>query len=172
MRQGPDLAGRSCPRNEEEGMKKTIFLTMVLICMLQFSARGQVVMGGRNVGLGLEFGDYPGVIAKIWTADNTAFSLGLGFGAFTRVHVDYLWHDFGAFKVNEGRLPLYYGVGGIINTGVNSNANLGVRGTCGAAYIFKDNNFDVFLELSPTFRFDPYNGLYLSGSLGVRYFFL
>ncbi|OGF45311.1 MAG: hypothetical protein A2231_11320 [Candidatus Firestonebacteria bacterium RIFOXYA2_FULL_40_8] len=78
--------------------------------------------------------------------------------------------------MNEGKLPLYYGFGGIINTynslNPSSTADFGVRGTFGLSYIFKENNFDIFFEMSPTLRFSPASGLYLSGSLGVRYYFL
>ncbi|OGF47868.1 MAG: hypothetical protein A2452_12095 [Candidatus Firestonebacteria bacterium RIFOXYC2_FULL_39_67] len=153
-------------------MKKVFFLAVFFVCALQMNMFGQTQMGNRNFGLGLEFGDYPGVIAKLWLADNNALSAGIGFGSFTRVHLDYLWHDFNVFKVSEGRLPLYYGFGGIINTYQNANANFGIRGTFGLSYIFKENNFDVFFELSPILRFNPDSGLFLSGSVGVRYFFL
>jgi hypothetical protein len=150
-------------------MKKILLLAVVLVCALQMNVLGQ--MGGRNFGLGLEFGDYPGVIAKIWVTDINAFSAGVGFGPFTRMHVDYLWHDFSVIKVNEGRLPLYYGFGGILNTGTYNYQNFGVRGTFGLSYIFRENRFDIFLEVSPTFRFNPENGLFISGSVGARYYF-
>lgn len=153
-------------------MKKMILVAAVLVCALQINMFGQMNMGGRNFGLGLEFGDYPGVMGKLWLNDTNALSMGLGFGSFTRIHLDYLWHDFSAFKVSEGRLPLYYGFGGIMNTYQNASATFGFRGTFGLAYIFKENNFDVFFELSPTLRFNPDTGLFLSGAVGIRYFFL
>lgn len=153
-------------------MKKIIMLAMFLVLALQMNAFGQTNMSGRNFGLGLEFGDFPGIVGKVWVSNDNAVSLGVGFGSLTRIHFDYLWHDFSVFKVNEGRMPLYYGFGGIMNTYPSSSANFGVRGTFGVSYIFKENNFDIFFELSPTFRFDPASGLYLSGSIGARYFFL
>ena len=152
-------------------MKKVLLFAIVLVFALQMNVLGQTQMSGRNFGLGLEFGDYPGVIGKVWVTDINAFSAGVGFGSFTRVHLDYLWHDFSVFKMNEGRLPLYYGFGGIINTYKDMSASFGARGTLGICYIFKENYFDIFLELSPTIRFGTDSGLYFSGAVGVRYFF-
>ncbi|MEK6647488.1 MAG: hypothetical protein AABY84_12530 [Candidatus Firestonebacteria bacterium] len=152
-------------------MKKVLLFATVLVCVFQMNVFGQEQMGGRNFGLGLELGDYSGVTAKIWTTDINALSMGIGFGPFTRVHLDYLWHNFNVIKVDEGRLPLYYGFGGIINTANNVSTNFGIRGTIGMCYIFKNNNFDIFFELSPTLRFNPSSGLFLSGAIGGRYFF-
>ncbi len=152
-------------------MKKIFLLAIFLMLGLQMNVFGQQ-MGGRNFGLGLEFGDYPGITGKLWLSDVNALGMGVGFGPYTRMQLDYLWHDFSIFKVNEGRLPLYYGFGGILNTGTANYQDFGVRGTIGLCYIFKDNNFDIFFEMSPTFRFNPVNGMYISGSLGARYFFL
>ncbi len=98
--------------------------------------------------------------------------MGVGFGSYTRVHADYLWHNFDIFKVDSGRLPMYYGFGGIINTGVGNTATFGVRGVFGTSYIFNNNNFDLFFELCPTLRLYADSGLYLSGAVGVRFYFL
>ncbi|OGF52394.1 MAG: hypothetical protein A2044_02025 [Candidatus Firestonebacteria bacterium GWA2_43_8] len=153
-------------------MKKIILLAALLVCAFQMNASGEINMANRNFGLGVEFGDYPGIQGKLWLSDLNALSAGVGFGAFTRVHLDYLWHDFNAFKVSEGRLPLYYGLGGMMNTFQDMSASFGIRGIFGVSYIFKENNFDIFFELSPTLRFNPESGLFLSGALGVRYYFL
>jgi hypothetical protein len=153
-------------------MKKIILFAVIMVCALQMSVYGDGQAGGRNFGLGLELGDYSGLTGKLWLSNVNALSAGLGFGTFTRVYLDVLWHDFSVFKVNEGRLPLFYGFGGILNTNRVPSSNFGVRGTIGLTYIFKDNNVDIFFQLSPTYRFDPDNGIFLSGSVGVRYFFM
>ncbi|HLX11541.1 MAG TPA: hypothetical protein VKS81_01890 [Bacteroidota bacterium] len=137
----------------------------------------------RTFGLGIMVGEPSGLSAKLWTSPTTAFDFGLGWsvrndqvdngidaGDRTHFHMDYLWHSFDAFH-SEERFPLYYGVGGSINSGGGFNSALAVRGVIGVAWMPMRTPIDVFLEVVPTFQLTATSGLYVDASLGARYYF-
>jgi hypothetical protein len=85
------------------------------------------------------------------------------------VHADYLWHNFGLFKVSKGKLPLYYGLG--LSGVLASDFVLGVRGVVGLDYMFKGVPLDLFFEAAPTLNLIPGTDFDVGFGLGMRYFF-
>jgi|SRR6185369_9745290 len=140
----------------------------------------------RNFGLGIILGEPTGLSAKLWTGPTTAFDFGLGwsvggdrFGNYngyynggTRVHfhMDYLWHDFNAIRSSD-RFPLYYGIGGRINSGAGYDMSLAVRGVVGLAWMPRATPIDIFLELVPSLQLTSGTGFALDAGLGARYYF-
>ncbi len=136
----------------------------------------------RKFGLGVIIGGPTGISAKLWTSNGNAFDFGLGWslggdrfgrydgGSRVHLHMDYLWHAFGVIHSTE-RFPLYYGVGGRINTGAGYNSSLAVRGVIGIAWLPRGTPIDVFLELAPSLQLSPSSGFGSDAALGARYYF-
>ncbi len=155
-----------------------ILLIILLISVIVIEAQS------RKFGLGVIIGDPTGISAKLWTSSNNAFALGLGwsideyrfkgkdYGNSTRLHIhmDYLWHSFNAINAN-GQFPLFYGIGGRINTGPQYSGTLGVRGVVGIKWLPKDVPLDIFVEVAPTLYLISSTGVGIDAGIGARYYF-
>ena len=163
---------------------KHLCLTVIALCL--FLAVQMSVAQERNFGLGVIVGEPTGVSAKLWTSPTTAFDFGLGWsvggdrignydgfyngGSRVHFHMDYLWHSFDAISSSE-RFPLYYGIGGRINTGAGYNSSAAVRGVIGIAWMPHETPIDIFLELVPSLQLTSSTGFAIDAGLGARYFF-
>lgn len=132
--------------------------------------------GGKGpFGLGIIVGEPTGVSAKLFMSQTTAlqgavaWSVG-GEDAF-HVQVDYVMHNYGLIPVEEGRLPLYYGIGGRVRIREHHDDNVGVRIPVGLSYEFANAPFDVFGELVPLLDLTPDTDFDIEGGLGVRFYF-
>lgn len=147
-------------------------LLSVILLILALSSAGSLYAQGEGFGAGVILGEPTGISLKNWFGRKTAFDVGLAWsfqenGDF-HLHADYLWHDFGVFKVRTGRLPLYYGIGGRIK--FSDKTRMGVRGVIGLDYLFKNAPFDIFLEVAPILDIVPKTELFFNGALGFRFF--
>ncbi len=140
----------------------------------------------HGFGLGVIIGEPTGISAKLWTSHVNAFDFGLGWsiggdrigrykgyydgGSRVHFHMDYLWHSFGAIHSSE-RFPLYYGIGGRINSGAGYDASVAIRGVFGIAWLPHNTPIDVFLELVPSLQLTSSTGFSIDAGLGARYFF-
>jgi hypothetical protein len=157
---------------------------VIAICL--FFAIQKSVAQERGFGLGVIIGEPTGISAKLWTTSRNAFDFGLGWsiggdrvgnykgnyngGSRVHFHMDYLWHSFDAIHSSE-RFPLYYGLGGRINSGAGYDGSVAVRGVIGIAWVPHNTPIDVFLELVPSLQFTPTTGFGIDAGIGVRYFF-
>jgi hypothetical protein len=124
----------------------------------------------RNFGIGLMIGDPTGISAKLWKNKVNALSGGLGFGTGLNIHADYIWHDFDIIDdLEEGKLPIYYGLGIKIDSRKN-DIKIGVRGVLGLTYIFGEDPFDIFMELSPVLELNSDTRFYSTAAIGYRYY--
>lgn len=156
----------------------------IALCLI-FAAQGSIAQEPA-FGLGVIIGEPTGISAKLWTSPVNAFDVGLGWsiggdrigkykgnydgGRRVHFHMDYLWHAFEAIHSAE-RFPLYYGVGGRINSGAGYDASLAVRGVLGIAWLPRDTPIDVFLEFVPSLQLTSSTGFGLDAGIGARYFF-
>jgi hypothetical protein len=140
----------------------------------------------RSFGLGVIIGEPTGISAKLWTSPVNAFDFGLGWsvggdrigkydgdyngGSRVHFHMDYLWHSFDAIT-SEDRFPLYYGLGGRINTGAGYNSSAAVRGVFGIAWMPRETPIDIFLEVVPSLQLTSSTGFAIDAGFGVRYYF-
>jgi hypothetical protein len=140
----------------------------------------------RTFGLGLIIGEPTGISAKLWTSPVNAFDFGLGWsiggdrignykgdyngGSRVHFHMDYLWHAFNVIHSTE-RFPLYYGVGGRINTGAGYNSSVAIRGVIGIAWMPRETPIDIFVEVVPSLQLTSSAGFAIDAGLGARYFF-
>lgn len=157
---------------------------LIVACLVLTAQRS--VAQDRGFGLGVIIGEPTGISAKAWTSPVHAFDFGLGWsvggdriGTYkgrydgrSRVHfhMDYLWHAFDAIHSSE-RFPLYYGIGGRINTGAGYDASLAVRGVFGIEWMPHHTPIDVFLELVPSLQLTSSTSFGLDAGIGARYFF-
>jgi hypothetical protein len=157
---------------------------VIALCMV-LVVQGSVAQE-RSFGLGVIFGEPTGISAKLWTSSANAFDFGLGWsiggdrigkykgyydgGSRVHFHMDYLWHAFDAIHSSE-RFPLYYGIGGRINTGAGYDASVAVRGVFGIAWLPHTTPIDVFLELVPSLQLTSSTGFGFDAGIGARYFF-
>ena len=163
--------------------KANLLFGMVL-CLFMILAK-PVEAQDHGFGIGLILGEPTGISAKLWTSKENAFDFGLGFseggdrisyngtydnGSRVHFHMDYLWHSFDAINSTE-RFPLYYGIGGRINSGAGYDASFGIRGVFGISWLPRSTPIDVFCELVPVLQLTASAGFGLDAGLGIRYFF-
>lgn len=149
-------------------MKKAALMLIILGCLagLSFGRDG-------NIGLGLIFGEPTGLSAKLWTGKTTAFDAGAAWsftsGGFFQVHGDFLFHDFNLFKVDKGRMALYYGFGGRVK--MADVTIISVRVPIGISYQFEKTAIELFLEIVPMLDIVPATEVGIGGGAGFRYYF-
>lgn len=150
-------------------MKKSILIfSFICFSVALFAQKG-------NLGVGIILGQPTGISAKLWNGRTTAFDAAAAWsinpdGGAMHLHADYLIHNFELLQVEEGMLPLYFGIGGKIILG--PEVGFGVRVPLGISYIFNDDlPLDAFLEIAPTLNLVPSTGFSIDGGIGVRYYF-
>jgi hypothetical protein len=150
-------------------MKKKFSMIVFVILVVSGTASAQ----DHGFGLGVIVGEPTGLSLKGWTGSRSAldFALAWSFGrhdAF-HVHADYLFHKFGLFKVEKGDLVLYYGIGGRVKA--VEKTRVGVRIPIGISYLFERDPIEIFFELGPILDLAPSTDFYMTGGIGIRYFF-
>jgi hypothetical protein len=155
-------------KGEQRKMKKWILAAFVVMAASSY-AQAQ----DKGFGLGIILGEPTGISGKYWLSTTTALDGGaawnFGSGGFLHIHADYLFHNYDLIKVQEGRLPVYFGIGGRI--GFSSKTVVGLRGVVGVAYQFSSAPLDAFLELAPIMDLVPGTSFHMNGGIGMRFFF-
>lgn len=120
--------------------------------------------------LGIIIGDPTGFSAEY---KNFQAALGWNLDKSLHAHLDYLF-----YKNKIEIFDLYVGAGGVfVSEDTDNKADhdndhiLGVRLPLGAAYLFKEVNLNVFLEVVPTMYFIKETAFGFQWGLGVRYVF-
>lgn len=147
-------------------MKKTLFLTVILISTFTFSQSYKTAIGLK--------GGYPGfgsLNAKHYLNGSHAIEASVGGNA------NFLWLQ-GIYEVNKS-LPTdgmnwYLGIGpsiGIANTNNNTTNGLYLMGTglIGIEYTFQDLPINISLDTGPSIQIIPNIGFEWGGGLAVRY---
>jgi len=125
---------------------KKYFIAAVLTALCGMSARadessaltkstsstGSADNYAGTLGAGLIVGEPTGGSIKYWFNDTLAIDGAVGWSTHNHtdlyVHSDVLWHNFDVFPVSKGRLPLYFGVGGLLRfRDDNKDNQVGVR---------------------------------------------
>jgi hypothetical protein len=127
---------------------------------------------GGNFGLGIIVGDpNAGISMKYWNSQTTAIDGALSWSSdhWLSIHGDYLIHLPRLIQVEQGTLPLYYGLGGFVRSDHFNHA--GVRIPVGLAYLLPRLPLEFFLELSANLALVPSTDFFLGLGLGGRYYF-
>jgi hypothetical protein len=147
-------------------MRKIFMISLALVLS------GNIFAQDKGIGLGMIIGEPTGFSAKMWTGEKTALDAGIAWSftctGYLRVHSDLLWHNF-TIEVDQGKLPVYYGVGAKLL--LASNLGFGIRVPAGLAYLFDSAPVDIFAELVPGINFLPRAGFSIDAAIGARYYF-
>ncbi len=157
---------------------KKIALMAILLTVVGGMALAQGRTGG-NVGIGLIFGEPSGLSAKFWTSRTVAFDAAAAWsfvnGGSFQAHGDILFHSYDLFRVERGRMALYYGFGGRFRTArenvVDDKATLSFRVPVGISYEFENTPFELFFEVVPMLDLIPKTDAAIGGGMGFRYYF-
>jgi hypothetical protein len=149
----------------------SILLLTTVTLITSSSLKAQTNAG--DFGLGLILGEPTGLSAKYYNGGNTAFDFGLawsfGNNSHFHIHADYLVHRFNLIQVEQGRMPIYFGIGGRIRT--SKDAHVGIRFPIGVSYYFEKDPIELFFEVVPVFDLTPRSDISGNGGLGFRYYF-
>lgn len=151
-------------------MKRSISLILLMIVIISGSVSAQ----DEGFGLGVIIGEPTGINFKAWLGYKTAF-VGAAAWSFEhenswQINLDYLVHNFKLIKLEEGSLPVYYGIGFRVKTH-KKNARFGFRIPLGVVYMFEKAPLDIFAEVVPVFNISPKTEFFLNGGVGIRYYF-
>lgn len=130
----------------------------------------------HKLGAGIIIGEPTGGSVKYWLNRNMAVDGAAGWSTHDHSSLyfqgDLLWHQFGLFPINEGRLPLYIGVGGLVRfRDDHRDDQAGVRVPVGVSYMFENTPVDVFAEVAPTLDVAPEARGEITGGVGIRFWF-
>src|SRR5260221_7872283 len=159
---------RLTKHNHRKIMKKILYAA-ALAAMCGFSARAdQPATLNTNASpvnyatdsyvgkfvVGIILGEPTGASAKYWLNDTIALDGAAGGSAKDDtelyLHSDVLWHDFDLIPVSRGRLPVYFGVGGLVRFRDHHHDNeAGVRLPGGLSYKFDNAPVGIFAEIAP-----------------------
>lgn len=148
-------------------MKKTMIAAFVLaLAPVCASAAGKYE-------LGLIVGEPTGISAKtdLKGGGAVAAAVAWSFSGEDKLslHADRLWYKNDVFKVSQGRLPMYYGIGGRLKLEDKSKA--GVRFPLGLQYFFSDVRFTAFGEIVPILNVAPDTDVDVAAAVGFRVIF-
>jgi hypothetical protein len=138
-------------------------------------------VSARTWELGVILGEPTGLSAKYWTTANTALDFGaawsFGHDGNFHLHCDYLYHNFNIFEVDQGSLPLYFGIGGRVRfesddpKDDDKGTRVGLRMVLGLEYLVAAYPMSVFFEIAPIVDVAPKTEGSMNGGLGIRYVF-
>jgi hypothetical protein len=126
------------------------------------------VGSAEDLGVGIALGQPMGVTSKYWLSSTAAVDAAAGyhFNKNFDMHADYLWHSFSSFDVQNGRLPFYFGIGGRVLLG--NDSNLGMRLPIGVSYLPSNDPYEFFAEIAPVIQLLTSLGTDVDGVIGVR----
>ena len=129
-----------------------------------------------RLGAGIIVGEPTGASLKYWVNNTVAVDGAFGWSLHDDsdfyLHSDVLWHNFDLIPVSQGRLPVYFGVGGLVRfRDDNKDNQVGVRVPVGLSYMFNNAPVDVFVEVAPAIDVAPNVRGEVTGGVGIRYWF-
>ncbi len=129
-----------------------------------------------KVGVGITLGEPIGASVKYFFNDTMAIDGAAGWSAHDHsglyLHSDILWHNYDLLPVSNGRLPVYFGVGGLFRARDHGEDNqVGIRAPVGISYMFDNVPVDIFAEIGPAIDVSPSIRGEITGGIGVRFWF-
>lgn len=165
-------------------MKRLVVASILLLGSLTLLAADEENVTPNkagNLGLGAHIGGgyNNGVSAKYWIDEENAVDAVLSFASgdyeYTYFHADYLVHRFGLVNVEDGKIPLHFGLGLLTESngmyGAETVSTSGLRVPVGFSYLLKDAPLDLYMEVAPTVVSGDIDGFYIAGSFGFRFYF-
>jgi hypothetical protein len=150
-------------------MKKAAFVIILFGCLAGLSF-GE---SNHSVGLGIILGEPTGISFKMWTSQTVGIDAGAAWSfvdnSYFQIHGDLLFHNFNLFKVDTGKMALFYGFGARIKFADNTIVSL--RVPVGITYEFEKTPIELFLEVAPMLNLTPATEVDIAGGVGFRYYF-
>jgi hypothetical protein len=150
-------------------MKKAAFALVIFGCLAGLS----FAESNHNIGLGIILGEPTGISFKIWNRQTVAFDAGAAWSIVDekhfQVHGDLLFHNFDLFRVETGRMALYYGIGARV--WFASDTIISLRVPVGLSYEFEKTPVELFIEIVPMLDLIPSTEVGMGGAVGFRYYF-
>jgi hypothetical protein len=150
-------------------MKKAALILVLFGCLAGLSFADS----NHNLGVGVILGEPTGLSFKLWSKQTVAWDAGAAWsfvnGGFFQIHSDFLLHNFKLFRVETGRMSLFYGVGGRVKFAEDTTVSL--RIPVGLAYEFEKTPIEIFLEVVPMLDLIPATEVQMAGGVGFRYYF-
>ncbi len=153
-------------------MRKRIHLTIIGFFLL---LNGSLFAQTAGWGAGLSFGEPTGICVKKWLDAEHAITGSIAYSVATvnnqlSVNANYVWNELRVVGYNS-RYGEQYGVGLRICTRPNESPQFGLR--LSASFIWYPNKFpcDFFVEGAPVLYFNPYSGVGMDASAGIRFYF-
>lgn len=157
---------------------------IVIAAVLASTSVSAIAGKDGDVGVGVILAEPTGLSAKLWLDEDEAIDLAAawsisGTESF-QLHADWLIHRYDLIDTDpeQGRAPLYYGVGARFKAHEDNgrgngdeDATLGVRVPVGVAFEFAQVPFDVFGEVAPVLDVIPDTDIDLSIAIGGRFWF-
>jgi hypothetical protein len=134
----------------------------------------------HNLGLGIMLGEPTGISFKLWSKPTMAWDAGAAWsfvgGKYFQIHGDFLLHNFNIFRVETGRMALYYGAGARIKFAGQDEFGDGstvvsLRVPIGLSYEFEKTPVELFIEVVPMIDIIPATEANMAGAIGFRYYF-
>jgi len=153
-------------------MKLITLICCAFLCSITLVVPAQAITSrvgsADDLGVGFAAGQPLGVTGKYWLSSTTAIDAEAGyhFNSNFDMHADYLWHSFSSFDIQNGRLPFYFGVGGRVNLGDDSD--FGMRIPLGVSYLPSNQPFEFFAEVAPVVKVLIKLGVGVDGMVGFR----
>ena len=143
-------------------------LFLILVCSTNILAAGN-----KSSGIGIILGNPTGLSFKFLDTRSTHFNAALSWSFKNKtnlyLHTDFIFKRFDPvrFSTNFSMVPTM-GIGGRLKT---KAGRLGLRVPFGLSYNFKENPFDLFIEITPTLDLVPATDFEIGAALAVRYLF-
>lgn len=150
-------------------MKRAALVLVFLGCFAGLAA----AESNHNVGLGLMLGEPTGLSFKMWNRQTVAFDAGAAWSFVNdkhfQIHGDFLLHNFNLFRVDRGRMALFYGLGARMKFA--DDLTFSLRIPVGLSYEFERTPVELFIEVVPMIDLIPATEVQMAGALGFRYYF-
>ncbi len=153
-------------------MKKHLTSIVITFILLTGAAYGQT----SSFGLGIILGEPTGISAKLMRAGNSKsinLAAAWSVAGHDRLYLkgDYVFYNekFLNIDVQNGRMPVYYGVGALAI--LEEKSVVGARIPLGIDYFMSTAPLDFFLEIVPVVEILPSTDFTVAGGIGFHYFF-
>ena len=169
--------------------KASLFIVTVLVVFSAMAFAAEVTIAGHDLvssgtyagasgfGLGIMFGDNNALVLKSWINSIDAMQYDLEYnlyGKYAGIGVAYLIHNFDIIKVEDNKVPLYFGLK--VYAAVYNGTALcaGVEVPLGIDWIFKNYPIDISFDVDPGVQFINPSGasrFAWGDGIGARYWF-
>ncbi len=144
-----------------------------LLIILFYTTNSYCLTGNERSGVGIILGNPTGLSFKFLDNKATHFNAALSWSfkkeSDLHIHVDYIFKRFNSIRFSRNfAMSPTMGIGSRLKT---KEGEIAVRVPFSLLYNFKENPFDIFLEIVPTLDLVPATNFEIGAALALRYLF-